>query len=462
MNVLSIIFLLPKILNRLFYCFILFFFVAFNFSHNSSIGWFPQSLPDLNGATIVEMVFTDSLTGYSVTSIGPNSQSYILKTTNGGDNWNIILTDSNNRSFSGIEFANSSVGYASTFYNTGGSNLYKTTNKGVDWIKLNTPGMFQEFSNISVVSEEEIWYADIGIFNGGIFRSTNGGVNWELKYPPNISGNPNRIYMVNSRMGFLSNGNNKNSYLIRTTNAGETWAEIPNAFGWEDIYFIDSLNGWKSESFDLEKTTNGGLNWSKILVSRATGNLRLGAIQFSAVNVDSIWVVGSYYLFPNFSYKGIILFTADGGKSWGYQLPDTNINIPDYDIINFTDKNNGWTYKSALNSGVHTTTGGDSISYVNVRESSSYLTDDFNLKQNYPNPFNPKTVISYNLRKGGFVSIRIYNIQGKLLNTLVRQNQMEGTYDISFNGQNLPSGVYFYSLNIDERVKDTKKMILNK
>jgi Ice-binding-like/Secretion system C-terminal sorting domain len=89
----------------------------------------------------------------------------------------------------------------------------------------------------------------------------------------------------------------------------------------------------------------------------------------------------------------------------------------------------------------------------------------FALLQNYPNPFNPTTTIQYNLEKAGMVSLKIYNVLGKEVTTLVNTNQNAGSYSIVFNTNqstlNLVSGVYFYRLETGSFVS-TKKLILIK
>ncbi|MFZ1320614.1 MAG: T9SS type A sorting domain-containing protein, partial [Ignavibacteria bacterium] len=76
------------------------------------------------------------------------------------------------------------------------------------------------------------------------------------------------------------------------------------------------------------------------------------------------------------------------------------------------------------------------------------------------NPFNPNTTISYELRITSYVEVKIYNIEGKELKTLVSRNQNSGTHKIEFDGNGISSGVYFYSLFIDGNLADTKKMLL--
>lgn len=90
----------------------------------------------------------------------------------------------------------------------------------------------------------------------------------------------------------------------------------------------------------------------------------------------------------------------------------------------------------------------------------------FVLNQNFPNPFNPSTVIRFSLEKSQQVSIEIYNVEGRLIRTLVQENLPEGSHEISWDGKdergfNLPSGIYFYSLRGSGH-QLTKKMVLLK
>ena len=85
----------------------------------------------------------------------------------------------------------------------------------------------------------------------------------------------------------------------------------------------------------------------------------------------------------------------------------------------------------------------------------------FSVKQNYPNPFNPATVISYQLPAAGSVTLKVYDILGKEVATLVNEEESAGNYKVTFNGSNLSSGVYFYQLRSGS-LTDTKKLILMK
>jgi hypothetical protein len=85
----------------------------------------------------------------------------------------------------------------------------------------------------------------------------------------------------------------------------------------------------------------------------------------------------------------------------------------------------------------------------------------FTLVQNYPNPFNSQTKISYNLPKKDFVTLKIFDLQGRLVKTLINGIQSEGNHTLSFDGTTLTSGIYFYSLSAGE-FAETKKMLLIK
>jgi hypothetical protein len=83
----------------------------------------------------------------------------------------------------------------------------------------------------------------------------------------------------------------------------------------------------------------------------------------------------------------------------------------------------------------------------------------YSLKQNYPNPFNPTTTISFDLQKEGTVQLEIFNVQGKIVSTLVNGTMDQGNHNVRFNSSGLPSGVYFYRLQTQE-FTDIKRMLL--
>jgi hypothetical protein len=85
----------------------------------------------------------------------------------------------------------------------------------------------------------------------------------------------------------------------------------------------------------------------------------------------------------------------------------------------------------------------------------------YDLSQNYPNPFNPNTTIRYQIPKAGMVTLKVYDIIGREVTTLINENKIEGFYTVKFNASKLPSGVYIYQIRVNDYVS-SKKMILLK
>jgi flagellar hook assembly protein FlgD len=85
----------------------------------------------------------------------------------------------------------------------------------------------------------------------------------------------------------------------------------------------------------------------------------------------------------------------------------------------------------------------------------------FTLFQNYPNPFNPETKIQFWIPKSGNVKLTIYDVSGRQIDELVNRKLNAGTFEVTWNGSNLSSGIYFYKL-VAEGFAETKKMIMVK
>ena len=112
--------------------------------------------------------------------------------------------------------------------------------------------------------------------------------------------------------------------------------------------------------------------------------------------------------------------------------------------------------------GIHTTTGGDTTFYTGIQQTPNAVPEGFVLKQNYPNPFNPRTVIPYTLSAPAHVKIIAYDITGREIQRMVDSYQQAGAYEVDFMGKFTASGVYFYRMTVDDKVIDTKKMMLIK
>jgi hypothetical protein len=98
---------------------------------------------------------------------------------------------------------------------------------------------------------------------------------------------------------------------------------------------------------------------------------------------------------------------------------------------------------------------------VGVEKQDGIVPDRFAMEQNYPNPFNPSTTISYQLPQSSFVTLKIYDILGKEVTTLVNENQAAGKYNVNFNANSLTSGIYIYKISAGS-FSVSKKMMLMK
>ena len=113
-----------------------------------------------------------------------------------------------------------------------------------------------------------------------------------------------------------------------------------------------------------------------------------------------------------------------------------------------------------ISQNIHGSPGKDDENTVSV-EYDKTVPDNFRLFQNYPNPFNPTTTITYSLPKDVRVNLKVYNVVGEEIATLINKEMKSGTYTVNWDAMNSPSGVYFYKLSAGN-FSDTKKMILLK
>ncbi len=88
------------------------------------------------------------------------------------------------------------------------------------------------------------------------------------------------------------------------------------------------------------------------------------------------------------------------------------------------------------------------------------VVDNYELSQNYPNPFNPTTTILYKIKEAGFVTLKVYDVLGNEVASLVNETKVKGSYSVTFDASNLPSGIYIYSLRVKDFVQIRKMTLL--
>ncbi len=100
-------------------------------------------------------------------------------------------------------------------------------------------------------------------------------------------------------------------------------------------------------------------------------------------------------------------------------------------------------------------------SYTTISYKGETVVETYELSQNFPNPFNPETVIKYQIPEAGHVTVKVYDMLGREVASLVNETQQKGRYELKFNAGQLASGVYIYSIKAG-KFSSTKKMMLLK
>ena len=194
------------------------------------------------------------------------------------------------------------------------------------------------------------------------------------------------------------------------------------------------------------RTTDGGGNWSPYAITPSGYNF---SIQF--ISETTGWISG-------FDGTSVIIKTTDGGNNWFRQESPCK-NEGGLSNILFINENIGW----AIGNGIFKTTNGGSVVSVEDEKKfqNNFLPAQITLFQNYPNPFNPATSMQYAIGSKQIVTLKVYDILGREVVTLVNEEQNAGMHKVKFDAAKykLSSGVYFYRIQADQ-FSETKKMIL--
>ncbi|MCX7612348.1 MAG: YCF48-related protein [Ignavibacterium sp.] len=379
----------------------------------------------------------------------------IIKSTNQGISWTVLPTNTDNVIMN-HSVVNNNLAYAITweFQNPPyGTYILKTTNGGSSWQKSFFPIEFEFLQSIYFFNE------NVGLVAGSkTYITTNGGIAWSqtLRDSDLVANLPFlNIKMLNDNYGFACGGFIDVAGVIwKTTNGGLSWKT--NGISPDEIFdfvVLDSLNilalsGDPEFIYNLAfvRSTDGGQTWSY-------NELPLYAVSFGidAKNANTIWSACGYKF----------IFTTDGGNNWNFvQTPDS---VSVYDLVFVNNKlgfacgENGVLLKYTEN-----------VSH-SLKEDN--FLGEFKLSQNYPNPFNSSTKINLKVPTNGWVKLKIFDILGVEIATLIDDFKEAGEYSEefpkeSFGGENLTSGVYFYQIqyipNLSQSSQtyiETKKML---
>jgi photosystem II stability/assembly factor-like uncharacterized protein len=356
-------------------------------------------------------------------------------------------------------------------YHGDGTDLFKTTDGGTTWNKTeHVPTckmvVYHPFNPNIIYAKAE---SDM------LYISEDGGSAWrslEVREIPSVFASDDdniALYYTHDKIG-------------KTTDMGKTWAiyqeGLPTDYQ-DGQYWIKPITSVAINNSSpnilylgqmslhvspgaLAKSTDGGESWFQVdsALAELDPFISVHSVCIDQDNPQRIFVGLRYQGWPfsdNFS-NGALYLTEDDCKTWRklYDSYTDNIKI-DYTT---TPKTIYFTTKFGLMSLP------DTAHVTDVDQTKPVLPKKFVLEQNYPNPFNPSTIIKYSVSNinadfSQRVTLKVYDVLGKEVRTLVNEEQKPGKYSVNFDASELSSGVYVYSIKIGSYAS-VKKMILAK
>lgn len=397
---------------------------------------------DLVNTDIFQIHFSPA--NYSVIYLA--SLGGVLKTTNGGQTW---VQKSNgiydNDIFSiGINPQNANTIFAGSF----GSVVYRTTDGGENWIEKSTG-----LTGLSGGSINDFWFNpqnpnNVFVLEGSskIFSSTNSGDSWTEYKVNNNSESIKSLIICPSSQNIWYAYTATGGKIYKSTDHGSTWALQGTTFNLYDItvdandptvlyadQYINSVD-------NISKSTNSGFTW---------------AIYKSSLYVRDIYSVpGATNTLYASSWGSGVYKTTNGGTTWA----QSNVGLTYLNC--FVVRNKPGTTNSLLVATYGGGVFGFDYTPTNVKNENGIIPTQYTLKQNFPNPFNPSTTISFSVPNEEFVTLKIYDLLGREISTLINQQLIPGNYNINFDAAKLSSGIYFYNLKTQNYIKTNKMNLI--
>lgn len=390
---------------------------------------------------------------------GTTGSPKVFKTTNGGLNFvNITGNITGNELYCGC------IVDANTYLvGDGGGNakIWRTTDGGTVWTTVlttgGTGGFFNGIMRTAFASNFLVAQSDAPSSTLMMYVSSNGGLNWTSQPQTGVGftiGSFGTVFCIDNL--FYGNGSGTPPRIAWTSNGGNTWTgnTITGISGslTGAAFNNDKLTGLAvtTTSFpNIARTTNGPAGpWN--LINAGTGTSINSRLRWAPNTVDCF--LSTWNPSPH-----AIRRTTNNGLNW-ISMTTAGINgFVDISIQNVFGMIEGYAI-SQDGSVIKITT---FPSPVGINLYNSTIPTEYILEQNYPNPFNPVTNIRYSIPKSANLTIKIYNILGEAVATVVNQYHNPGNYSVDLYGEGLASGIYYYTITAGE-FTDTKKMILVK
>ncbi len=314
-----------------------------------------------------------------------------------------------------------------TLYMGGYDGIYKSDDEGNNWTKISS----YLFDVQRMIKTSSGWL--VASYSSGLQFSKNNMYTWGRLSPGDFTYNPRTELAAEDDLIVMSSTMERRV----SSNFGDSWF---STYSFKDITWIKILHNkfFISGTIPgLYRSSDYGATW-----------------QLSAT--DSLYkMIYDFMIYEDKIYLLInsgVYYSADDGETWiktGEGLPTSTSGR-----LGIT---NNYLYAN-LNSGMYRIKRNEIVS---VESQEEITPGSFSLAQNFPNPFNPSTTISFSLPSAQNVTLKVYDILGKEIATLVNEYKQAGSYSINFNAKNLSSGVYLYQIQAGNLI-DTKKMILIK
>ena len=440
-------------------------FICSNMSVSQTLQWRVLPNAPTNNIKIDDCFFINENTGWLANGQGPGQ---IYKTTNGGLSWSGEITGGY---FRCIGFADSLKGWAGDLEI---NKIYQTINGGASWSTYILPSPAQSGTCGICVMDNNLVYA-CGRADGPayFYKTTNGGGNWTAKDMSSLASVLVDCYFMNKDSGYVVGGAgtpyyaNTKPVILYTSDGGTNWitrfnGALSSQWFWKmhhvnkDTIYA-AIESWRfTDTASYAKTVNGGINWQEYSFHIDSSDQHMQGILF--LKNGTGWIGGYECCFPSVT-DGKTYQTTDNGITWTSQTWGFNVNRFRY-----------------VNDSVMYAVGRTVYKYsrypIGIQPISTEVPTKFSLHQNFPNPFNPETKIRFEIPAAGTVprTVRliIYDALGREISTLVNEQLKAGVYEVSWNGANFPSGVYFYRLQTEpsagsgQGFVESKKMILIK
>jgi len=388
----------------------------------------------------------------------------ILNTIDGGLNWTALESGVTN-----VLYGNAIVDANISFAVGENGLILMTTDGGNSW-NIIPSGTIQNLKKIVVINPSIIICGEQGVMlvshdMGATWTNPTKFTNHNLNYltftVPTFKKNHVKSANKRASSGSTLFAVGDSSSIFTSTDDGDSWSQIPysnNSLNFESIAAIDQNNlTLVGDAYTIVRTIDGGITWTT--PGYTPGSVNLNEITFFDANNGVI--VGD---------NGSVLNTTDAGNTWNPSSVQVNPAI-------IAQKNLKSVAFSSVSNGI--AIGQDGAQYYSIDGGQNWTmlpTNPANknkatknmhvaLNQNFPNPFNPSTIISYNLPFDAAVTLKVYDMLGKQVTSLVNGNQPAGSYNFKFNGANLSSGIYFYVLKAtgtNVNFSKTMRMILTK